>query len=103
MKRRRELGPKKVGNRRALKKYLWFALLAGVVGSGLAILAQYLLGLLPESDPEKPAPLYRLLPGMLSIVTVITVLALLFFGIRAYMMGKKNRYSIMSNRQKFKR
>jgi uncharacterized membrane protein YeaQ/YmgE (transglycosylase-associated protein family) len=102
MKRRRELGPKKVGNRRALRKYLWFALLAAVVGIGLAFLAQYLLGLLGEPDPEKPAPLYQLLPGMIGIVTVITVLAFLFFGIRAYMMGKKIRHSIQSSRQKFK-
>jgi len=103
MKRRRELGPKKIGNRRALRRYLIYASLAAVAGAGLAYLASYLLGLLPEPDPDSTTPLYRQLPGMIVIVTVITVLALIFFGVRAYMMGKKVRHTIQSSRQKFKR
>ncbi len=103
MKRRRELGPKKIGNRRALRRYLLFALLAAVAGGGLAYLAYYLLGLLPEPDPESTEPLYRQLPGMIGIVTAITVLAFIFFGVRAYMMGKKVRHTLQSSRQKFKR
>ena len=79
MKRRRELGPKKIGNRRALRRYLLFALLAAIAGSGLAYLTYYLLGLLPEPDSGSTEPLYRQLPGMIGIVTVITVLALIFF------------------------
>ena len=103
MKRRRELGPKKISNRRALRRYLLFALLAAVVGAGLAYLAYYLLGLLPEPEPDSTALLYRQLPGMIGIVTAITVLALVFFGVRAYMMGKKVRHTLQSSRQKFKR
>ena len=103
MKRRRELGPKKIGNRRALKQYLLFALLAAVAGAALAFLAHYLLGLLPEPEKDSTAPLYRQLPGMIGIVTVIAVLALIFFGVRAYLTGKKIRHSIQSSRQKFKR
>ncbi len=80
-----------------------FALLAAVVGAGLAYLAYYLLRFAPEPEPDSAAPLYRQLPGMIAIVTVITVLALLFFGVRAYMMGKKVRHSIQSSRKKFKR
>lgn len=103
MKRRRELGPKKVGNRKALKRYLLVALLALVTGAGLAILAHYLLGLLPKPDPDKTIPLYRQLPGMIAILTVITTLALIFFGVRAYLMGKKVRHSIQKSRKKLKR
>ena len=103
MKRRRELGPKKIGNRRALRRYLLFALLAAIAGSGLAYLTYYLLGLLPVPDSGSTEPLYRQLPGMIGIVTVITVLALIFFGVRAYMMGKKVRHTMQSSRKKFKR
>lgn len=80
-----------------------YAVLASVLGTSLAILAQYLLSLLPKPDPDATTPLYRLLPGMIGISTVITVLALLFFGVRAYLTGEKVRHSIQKSRKKFSR
>ena len=104
MKRRRDLGPKKQKNTAALKRFILWAVVAAVAGSLLAWLAHYLLGLLPtRQDSEKGLSLIRQLPGMLLIVTSLTVLALLFFGTRAYLMGLKVRHTLQNKRMKIKR
>ncbi len=102
MKRRRDLGPKKIKNRRVLIKFIIWAVVAAVVGAGLAYLAYYLLGLLPAVDPEKGTSVIRQLPGMLVIVTILTVIGILFFGVRGYLSGSKVRHSLQSSRVKFK-
>ncbi|MBN1844742.1 MAG: hypothetical protein JW810_03595 [Sedimentisphaerales bacterium] len=105
MKRRRDLGPKKIRNRQALRRYGLFAVLAAAAGGLSAWLAHWLLGrFLPEPDPEQKALfLVHQLPGMLLIVGGLVALGLLFWGIRAYFLGHKSRRPLQSSRRKLKR
>ena len=99
MKRRREIGPKKEKNRTGLIKFSLFALAAASLGCTLAYLLHRLIGQAPEDGPT----LLHQLPGMLVAVTLLVVLALLFFGVRKYLMGTKVRHSIQNTRMKIKR
>lgn len=104
-KRRREIGPKKEKNLPALLRFAGIALLVAVVGVVIAWLLGRLIGPAPvvATDEEKAVSVFYYLPGMLVIATVLAVLALLFFGVRAYMMGTKVRQSIQQGRMKIKR
>jgi len=111
MKRRREIGPKRQKNRTALIKFLLWALVAAVVGSTLTYLCYRLFGSTPlepaasEAGPEakNAGSLLSWIHTMLLAATIITVLALVFFGIRAYLMGIKARFTLQSGRMKIKR
>ena len=106
MKRRRDLGPKRVKNRPALIKFIILALIVAAIGISLAFIANYLIGPPPENSTldsqEKNPSLIFLLPGLLGIITLLAVIALLFFGFRAYMMGTKARKTLQADRKKFK-
>ena len=106
MKRRRDIGPKRVKNRPALIKFIILALIVAALGIILAFTANYLIGPPPETptqdSQEKNPSLIYLLPGLLGIITLLVVIALLFFGFRAYMMGTKSRKTIQAGRKKFK-
>lgn len=117
MKRRREFGPKKQKNRSALIKFIILAAIVAVVGSGLACLIYMLIGEPPVTAGSDPVPtetgsaspgndtskdisfLYRL-PGLIAIVTAFAVLALLFFGIRAYLTGVQVRHAMLKSRKR---
>jgi ABC-type multidrug transport system fused ATPase/permease subunit len=103
MARRKELGPKMKKNTSALKRHILWAVIAAIIGGGLAGLAYYLIGLLPAAEPEEGSSLIRQLPGMILLVMVLAVLGILFFGFRAYFMGKKTRHTFQSSRMKIKR
>ena len=107
MKRRRELEPKREKNRSALIKFLGWALLALVVGGLLTYLSYRLFGSTGGEPPvtdtggdEQPKiSMLSQIPAMLLAATIMTVLALVFFGIRAYLMGTKARFSLQQNRR----
>jgi hypothetical protein len=100
MKRRRTLGPKREKNRSALVKFLLWALVAAVAGIALNRLLAYLLRrFAPNADPTS---LLAHLPDMMGILAFLVVLALVFFGVRAYLSGLKARYSLQHNRLKIK-
>ena len=103
MKRRRELGPKREKNRPALIRFLIYALIAAIAGAVLAYVTDWLLGEPPKVEPEQDVPLRFRFPGMILIAAAVTVLALIFFGVRAYMMGTKKRLALQSRRMKLKR
>ena len=101
MKRRREIGPKRKKNRSALIKYIIYALIAAIVGSGLAVLADHFKT--PPTDEEKVSlSFFHYVFVMIVMATIMSVLGLLFFGIRAYLTGSKVRHSMLSSRNKRK-
>lgn len=103
MKRRRTLEPKRQRNPGALKRFVLWALAAAVLGAALAYgLHRILLAYAPAPDPETPQ-LYHQLPGMILAVTVLAVLAVLFFGVRGYLMGFKVRQPLQAGRMKIRR
>jgi len=107
MKRRRELEPKREKNRSALIKFLLYALIAAIVGGGLTYLSYRLLGSIEGEPPATEAggdaqPKISMLsqvPAMLLAASIMTVLGLLFFGVRAYLMGTKSRFTLQQNRR----
>ena len=119
MKRRREFGPKKQKNRPALIKFIILAMIVAVVGSGLACLVYMLIGEPPTPAEPDPVPtengstspengtsedisfFYRL-PVLIVMVTAFAVLALLFFGIRAYLTGIQVRHAMLKSRRRSK-
>jgi hypothetical protein len=120
MKRRREFGPKREKNRSALIKFILLALLVAVGGSGLAYLAHSQIEPVPATsapDPLDPcAPVsgnseengpkvsfFQYLFVFILMATIMAVLGLLFFGVRAYLTGTKVRYSLAHSRGKIKR
>jgi len=103
MTARREIGPKIVRNKSALKRYILTALLAAAAGAVLAGGIYYLIGFLSAPKGEQSTSLIYQLPGMILLVTVLTVMGILFFGFRAYFMGHKSRRSFLSSRMKIKR
>jgi len=106
MKHRRSLGPKKQKNTAVLVKFALFALAAVVVGLALAHLADYLVVRLigpPAADDDKKISFLYDISGIIEIATLITVLALLFFGIRGFISGTRARASIQSSRMKIKK
>jgi len=104
MKHRRELGPKRQPNRPALFRFLLYAGLAALAGSALAYLA-YRLGVSrrPADPRQQGSTFLQLLPVMIVAATVLTILGLLFFGLRAYLSGVKARHSLQSSRMKIRR
>jgi hypothetical protein len=101
MKRRRTLEPRRIRNAGGLRKFLLLALAAAVVGG---LLAWLLAAWLPPVDPQaEKIPLYHRLPGMVGLLTVLAVLGLLFFGVRAYLSGSPARLSLQRTRMKIKR
>ena len=101
MKRRREIGPKREKNRSALIKYIIFAIIAAVVGSGLAVLADHFKAP-PADDEEISLSFFHYVFVMIVMATIMSVLGLLFFGVRAYLTGSKARHSMLSSRNKRK-
>jgi len=120
MKRRREIGPKREKNRRALVKFILLALLVAIVGGGLAYLAYTMIEANPiardndgvkdtaadnnSTDKEKAKmPFFQYVFVMIVMATIMGVLGMLFFGMRAYMMGTKVRHSLTRSRGQIKR
>lgn len=101
MKRRRKLGPKKQKNRPALIRFLLYALGAATLGGALTYLLYHLIG--PRPTDAENFSWRHSLPGMLATLTLLAVLALIFFGVRAYLTGTKVRHSLASTRLKIKR
>ncbi len=109
MKRRREIGPKRQKNRPALIKFIIWSLIAAVIGVSLTYLSYKLVG--PDVSAAADAPqnaenegsFLAQIPAMILAATIMTVLALVFFGVRAYLMGTKVRFTLQSGRKKFKR
>ena len=104
-KRRRAFGPKRKKNTKALIKFLALALAVAVVGLLIAWLLLWLIGSPPEAPAEqtdKPVSILYSLPGMVLVAASLAVLALIFFGIRAYLMGTATRTPILKNRRKIK-
>ena len=99
MARRKELGPKRVKNATALKRHILWSVAAAVAGGGLAGGVNYLVGLIGMSEGS----LISQLPGMVLLVTVLTVMGIQFFGFRAYFMGRKTRHTFQSSRMKIKK
>ncbi|MCP4711522.1 MAG: hypothetical protein GY869_23125 [Planctomycetes bacterium] len=107
MKRRRELEPKREKNRSALIKYLCWALAAVVVGGLLTYFSYRLFGstmgetavVESGSDEQPQISMLSQIPAMLLAATIMTVLALVFFGVRAYQTGTKARFSLQQNRR----
>ena len=84
---------------------LLLALAVAVVGLLIAWLLDWLIGSPPADASEqndKPVSILYHLPGMVIIAATLAVLALLFFGIRAYLMGISTRAPILKNRRKIK-
>jgi len=107
MKRRREISPKMVRNKRALVKYVLLAVLVGVCGSGLTYLAGRSGGGEQSVDGDSAvgtwAGILKTISGGLLLATVVGTVGLVFFGVRAYLMGTKGRFSLQSNRMKIKK
>ena len=103
VKRRREIGPKQIRNRSALVKFVLLAVAAAVIGSVLFVLADRWIGPPPKADSEEEFSRIHLVPGMVLTVTLLTALALWFFGVRVYMTGTKARQSMLSKRGKITR
>ena len=101
MKRRREIGPKKLKNRSALIKYLIFAFLAGLVGSALAWLAHTYIGP-PVEKSEEEVSLLSSLSGIIITGTILAVVGLVFFGVRGYLSGTKVKRGLLNARAKRK-
>ena len=103
MKRRRELEPKREKNRTALIKFLWWALVAAVIGGLLTYLSYRLGGKPPATegggDEQPKISFLSQFPAMLLAATIMTVLGLVFFGVRAYLMGTKARFSLQHHRR----
>lgn len=100
------MGPKRLKNRTALIKFIILAATAAVVGSGLALLAGFLLGPTPtltstDADAQEKISILHNLPGVIISATLITVLAFLFFGVRAYFSGIQARHAMLKKRSKF--
>ncbi len=103
MKRRREIGPKKIKNRNTLVKYILCAVAVALVGLGLVYLAHKFTS--PQQNvagdtntTSGKVPLLQLLPGIILVATLLAVLGVLFFGVRAYLSGIKARHSILVGR-----
>ena len=111
MKRRREIGPKRQKNRPALIKFIIWSLVAAVIGFALTYLSYKLVGLVTDAsaaadasqNDENQGSFLTQIPAMILATTIMTVLALVFFGVRAYLMGTKARFTLQSGRKKFKR
>jgi len=106
MKHRRELAPKKQKNTTVLVKFTLLALVSVLIGLSLAYLADYLVVHFigpPAAGDEKKASFLYDISGIIEIATLITVLAMLFFGIRGFLSGTKARASIQSSRMKIKK
>lgn len=104
MKRRREIGPKRQKNRPALIKYIIIALTVALAGAILAYVASWLIDTdsPPPNDTNDEAQVSFLIqiPGTILVFTLLAVLSVLFFGARAYMMGTKSRYSLLTARKR---
>ena len=96
MKTRRVLAPKRVRDRAKLVK---FALLAGAVALGGTLLAWGLDRLVRHLGWK----FFRNFPTLILIVTGFAILALLFFGARAYLLGNDTRQSLQRTRMKFRK
>ncbi len=101
MKRRREIGPKKLKNRSSLIKYLIFAFLAGLVGSVLAWVAHTYIPP-PAEDSKEKVSLLSSLSGIIITGTILAVVGLVFFGMRGYLSGTKVKRGKLNARVKRK-
>ena len=93
MKHRRNLKFKKERNWSALKRYLIWAVAAAIGGGGLSYLLFRVIGQ-PNAEIQEKATFLHKLPSMMLAATLFGVLALLFFGFRAWLMGIKPRNTV---------
>ncbi len=95
MKHRSTIKFKKQRNWAALKRYLLLAAVTAAAGGGLSYLLFRLVGQ-PNVENQEKVTLLHQLPGMMLTATLLAVLAVLFFGFRAWLMGSKPRHSLRS-------
>ena len=103
MRRRREIAPKIRKNTAALKKYLFWALVALVAGCLLAYLLGLLIAKIPPPEDQETVSAFRKMPEVVIVLTILTMLGFVFFGVRAYLMGTKVRHTILNRRSRLKR